>query len=283
MSMAMPAPSGAQLISSSRDHCRRTGRPGTARASSTASSAASSAPFWPKHAGALHVLDDDALQRTRQGNGKIGAQVEDALRVRPHLERGLAPARHGAGRRHRGVREERPRVAVAHGAGGSCRAWRPRACRRWSSRRGGCAASRQAASRPAARSPRSIARPRAVRATASTAACSVSATTPTKLPSRTTATTPGMRSAAVASSARSLAPGVAGRSTRPYSRPSNARSWMKRGRPNTLSAMSMRGNALPGQLPRRDRLGGRRRGWHRAPAAHRRPAPSSWCAGCPAR
>ena len=44
---SMAEPSGAQAISSSRDHSTRTGRPGTALASSTASSAASSAPLWP--------------------------------------------------------------------------------------------------------------------------------------------------------------------------------------------------------------------------------------------
>jgi hypothetical protein len=44
----MADPSGVQHISSSRVHCTRTARPGTARASSTASTATSSAPFCPK-------------------------------------------------------------------------------------------------------------------------------------------------------------------------------------------------------------------------------------------
>ena len=44
---SMADPSGDQHISSSRVHCTRTARPGTARASSTASMATSSAPFWP--------------------------------------------------------------------------------------------------------------------------------------------------------------------------------------------------------------------------------------------
>ena len=35
--------------------------------------------------------------------------------------------------------------------------------------------------------------------------------------------------------------------------------------------------------PRVGRLGRRRRGWHRAPEGRRRPAPNSWCAGCPGR
>ena len=43
----MAGPYGSHMNSSSRVHCTRTGRPGTARASSTASSAASSAPLWP--------------------------------------------------------------------------------------------------------------------------------------------------------------------------------------------------------------------------------------------
>ena len=41
------APYGSQANSSSRIHCSRTGLSGTARASSAASSATSSAPFWP--------------------------------------------------------------------------------------------------------------------------------------------------------------------------------------------------------------------------------------------
>ena len=40
-------PHGSQAISSSCDHCTRTGLPGTARASSAASRATSSAPLWP--------------------------------------------------------------------------------------------------------------------------------------------------------------------------------------------------------------------------------------------
>ncbi len=44
---SMAGPNGAQRISSSRVHCTRTGRPPAARASRTASMAASSAPFWP--------------------------------------------------------------------------------------------------------------------------------------------------------------------------------------------------------------------------------------------
>ena len=43
----MAGPSGPQLSSSGRDHITRTGRPGTARASSTASAAASSEALCP--------------------------------------------------------------------------------------------------------------------------------------------------------------------------------------------------------------------------------------------
>ena len=256
MSMAMPAPSGDQLISSSRDHCRRTGRPGTARASSTASNATSSAPFWPKQPApsmcSTTMLSGGRDRATRQ----VGAQIEDALGVRPHLERGLAPARHGAGRRHRGVREEGPRVAVAHGAGDGGRAWRPRACRRWSSRRGGCAASRRAASRPAARSPRSIARPRAARATA--------------VDGRLLGLGDDADEAAVAHHRHDARHPLRGRGVEREQlgarrgRPQHAavqqaveRAIVDEARPaeHLVGDVEAR-NALPGQLPRRDRLGG---------------------------
>ena len=45
--IAIAGPTGSQPNSSSRIHCNRTGLPGTARASSAASSATSSAPLWP--------------------------------------------------------------------------------------------------------------------------------------------------------------------------------------------------------------------------------------------
>src|SRR5262249_31804475 len=45
--VTMGEPQGSQAISSSCAQCTRTGRPGTARASSAASRATSSAPLWP--------------------------------------------------------------------------------------------------------------------------------------------------------------------------------------------------------------------------------------------
>jgi len=46
-STLIAGPKGSHWNSSSRDHCSLTGRPGTARATSAASRAASSAPLWP--------------------------------------------------------------------------------------------------------------------------------------------------------------------------------------------------------------------------------------------
>ncbi len=67
--------------------------------------------------GALDVLDDDALGRDAEREREIGALVEDALRVRPDVQALALPARDGARRRDRGVREIRPRVRRANHAG----------------------------------------------------------------------------------------------------------------------------------------------------------------------
>ncbi len=63
-------------------------------------------------AGALHVLDDDAVGRHRQGERKILAQVVDALAVRPHVHAALAPLGDGAGGRHRGMGDVGPAVGA---------------------------------------------------------------------------------------------------------------------------------------------------------------------------
>ena len=87
MSTTIAGPSGPQLSSSSRVHSTRTGRPGTARASRTASYAASSARVVPVAAGALHVPDDDVVLAELLQARDRRPQLVDALRVRPDRER----------------------------------------------------------------------------------------------------------------------------------------------------------------------------------------------------
>jgi hypothetical protein len=42
------------------------------------------------------MLHDDRLGRERERDGEVGAQVEDALRVAPHVHALAVPARQGA-------------------------------------------------------------------------------------------------------------------------------------------------------------------------------------------
>ena len=69
-------------------------------------------------AGALDVLHDDVLGRQRAGEREVGAQIVDALAVRPdmHLVR-AGPLRDRARGRHRRVRDEGTRVLPADRAG----------------------------------------------------------------------------------------------------------------------------------------------------------------------
>ena len=284
-STACAAPNGAQASSSSRDHSRLH-RPALHRARQQRRLQGHVVgAVLAVAAGALDVLDDDALRRQARRS---------------------APGRH-AGCRRPGCASRRARLPSDHcamaqeGAIDACamngREYSRRRVRDLARRtdRRLARVDRRGLDRLAldpgaqvglvrqrlARCPgRGLAEPRR---RAARAASSVSATTPTKLPSRTTATTPGTPCAAASSSAVSVAPGDGGRSTRPCSMPGSTRSWMKRGRPNTLSGMSRRAAAVPADAARGGRLG---RDLGRGIALEQvvaRPAPSSWCADCRGR
>ncbi len=224
------------------------------------------------------MFHDDALARHGQGERQVGLQVVDALAVRPHMDAARGPLRDGAGRRDRRMGQERPRVLAPRWCGRSCQACPPCAPRPATSRPAlsssqSARCSHRAAFDDPATSPR-----RAAGRSPSRPSLRLRQRRRRKQPSRTTATTPGSWPT-LSSSVSNFAPGEGGRSTRPCSRPGSARSWMKRGRPNTLSGMSRRGRRRrPAALSRR--IWGQRRHAPRDRAARRRRAPSSWCEGC---
>ena len=111
ISTAIAAPNGAQRSSSSRDHCTRTGRPVSRAGEERRIERDVVGAVVAVAAGALDVLDDDALRRQAKHEGEVGPQIVDALAVRPDMHAAVAPLRDGAGRGDRGMGEEGPRVA----------------------------------------------------------------------------------------------------------------------------------------------------------------------------
>ena len=106
---------------------------------------------------------------------------------------------------------------------------------------------------------------------------------PTKLPSRTTAMTPGKPRAPRFVERRQL-----GARRRPASARGRAagRAARDRGRSAGGRTPCRAGRAAPPACRRARRAAGglgATPGWRRAPAGRRRPAPNSWCAGCPGR
>ena len=87
-------------------------------------------------AGAFDVVHDDVLYRHLQGQRHVGAQIVDALAVRPDPHAIAAgPLRDGAGGRHRGMRDEGAGILVADRARHPGRRRRPCVDRRCWSRR----------------------------------------------------------------------------------------------------------------------------------------------------
>ena len=85
ISIAIAAPNGACDISSSRDHCTRTGRPPPlSQADGVERDVVGG--VVPVAAGAFHVLDRDILDRQIEHQSEIGAKKINALAVRPDMD-----------------------------------------------------------------------------------------------------------------------------------------------------------------------------------------------------
>ena len=244
----MAGPTGPQPSSSSRDHSTRTGRPGSCRASSTASAAASSealCPYTPAPSTWCTVSwagsrPSPAASARRSGNGPwlcvhtvIRGAPPGSLSQRAIAQLGAIDACAMNGRVNSAWWVLRTRAAAA----GSCRRSTGWSSVGWLSRKPFRSRSSGSAGRTVHRAAR------ASRAAAVTAIRSWLASTPRNEPSRSTASTPSGRSTAATSS--SVAAGPGGRITRPNTIPGSTRSCRNRGRPVALSGRSIRGALRP--------------------------------------
>ena len=196
-------PNGYHANSSSRVHCRSTGRPHGAGEQRRVERDVVGAVVAVA-ARAVAVDDDDVLVLHAEDARDLAAQRERALAVRPHGELAAVERRDGARRPDRRVREVRPRVRRLEPLDRGRAA--PSASRSPSSSRPSSAATARG-SRPARASTRlpPSAQRGAATSSAFTACSSRSAQIPTKLPFTTTATTPGAARTASASKPASRA------------------------------------------------------------------------------